>query len=139
MRLELRGAGWIVNPHVQHDLAADYTSATMNVSVEVGGQSAGTGFALHVTITDPTNKTVGSDKVNCPDLGKFCTGAHTSLAAPQLWSPESPMQHTAHIVSHTITVRFAYAGIRATSCSSCLSIELHGYADRSSSILLAQS
>ena len=48
---------------MQHDLASDYKSATVNVSVEVGGQSAGTGFALRVTFTDPANKTVGSDKV----------------------------------------------------------------------------
>ena len=97
--MELRGTGWIVNPHVQHDLASDYKSATVNVTVEVGGQSAGTGFSLRVTFTDPTNKTVGSDTVDCPDLGHFCTGAHTSLEAPPLWSPKSPMQHTAHIVN----------------------------------------
>ena len=48
---------------MQHDLASDFKSATVNVSVEVGGQSAGTGFALRVTFTDPANKTVGSDKV----------------------------------------------------------------------------
>jgi hypothetical protein len=112
--LELRGSGWIINPHVQHDLAADYKSATVNVTIEVGGQDAGTGFTLRVTFTDPTNKTVGSDEVDCPDLGRFCTGVRTSLAAPQLWSPGSPMQHTAHIVSHTIafTVCVWYSEIR---------------------------
>ena len=52
-------AGWIVNPHVQHELASDYKSATVNVTVEVGGQSAGTGFAMRVTFTDPADIAVG--------------------------------------------------------------------------------
>ena len=36
-------------------------------------------------------------QVDCPDLGRFCTGAHATLTTPPLWSPESPAQHTATI------------------------------------------
>jgi hypothetical protein len=52
-----------VNPHVQHELASDYKSATVNVTVEVGGQSAGTGFAMRVTFTDPADIAVGGQVI----------------------------------------------------------------------------
>ena len=52
--------------------------------------------------------------MDCPDLGRFCTGAHATLTTPPLWSPESPAQHTATIeligssgaVLDSVAVRF---------------------------------
>jgi beta-galactosidase/beta-glucuronidase len=98
VRLESRGAGWIVAPHVQHALASSSGgSATVNVTVEVGGQAAGTGFQLRVQYLDAANRTVGGLTADCPDLGRHCGVPNTQLTRPDLWSPGSPQQYTAHL------------------------------------------
>jgi beta-galactosidase/beta-glucuronidase len=148
--LDLRGVGWIMHPHVRHKLSSSGPfsggvnySASVNVSIEVGGQSAGTGFQMRVTLFDPLNKTVSAPQsVNCPDLGSACTGADATLFVPALWSPRSPMQHTAKIelisaggsVIDSVSVRFGVRQLEVIGYHWKLNGEwlyLHGYGDDS--------
>jgi hypothetical protein len=118
VRLESRAAaGWIVHPHVQHDLSAPgYDAATVNVSVEIGrhhshgggggASAAPLALSMDVTIVDPANNTVGHARTPCvvsdnwggPGGGSVCTSSDFNLQNPPLWSPATAMnQHTALI------------------------------------------
>lgn len=105
VRLEARGPGWIVAPHVQHELASPgLGSAVVNVSIEVGGHEAsGTGFKLRVSYRDPANQPVAGHggpaviTADCPDLGLYCSVPSIRIPDPQLWSPRTPQQYSATI------------------------------------------
>ena len=95
--LEARGKVWIEAPHVQHVVASTYDSASVNVSVTVGGGASAAAVALRVVYVDPNNKTVGQTHVACTSSPR-CTVPDIMLGgSPPLWSPSTPMQHTAFI------------------------------------------
>lgn len=107
--LEARGKAWIEAPHVQHTVASSYDSASVNVSVAVGGGA--TAVALRVVFVDPNNKTVGQAHAACmtsQHSSRSVAGSagpidHCSVpdvmlsGSPPLWSTSSPSQHTAFI------------------------------------------
>ena len=63
--LESRGKAWIDAPHVQHAVASTYDSATVNVSVTIGGNAGAGAVALRVVYVDPSNRTVGQAHAAC--------------------------------------------------------------------------
>ena len=94
--LEARGKAWIEAPHVQHTVASSYDSASVNVSVTVGGGLAAPAVALRVVYVDPHNRTVGQAHTACTKAA-HCSVPDVTLSHAPLWSPSSPAQHTAFL------------------------------------------
>ena len=94
--LESRGKAWIDAPHVQHAVASTYDSASVNVSVTIGGNAGAGAVALRVVYVDPSNRTVGQAHAACA-ASSHCSVPDATLKTPPLWSPDSPAQHTAFL------------------------------------------
>jgi beta-galactosidase len=98
--LESRAAAWIVDPHVQFELSPAYDAATLNVTVAVEtaatAQQSPHSLSLEVSYLDAANHTLANVSKACTP--PVCIGGQSTLQSPALWSPTSPVLHTAIIV-----------------------------------------
>eukprot|EP01052_Picozoa_sp_SAG31_P001085 SAG31_NODE_35_length_31836_cov_10.841352_4_plen_1036_part_00 len=143
VRLESRSKAWIVDPHIQHGVPASLDSATINASITIGGSSGGgSGLSLRATYAiAATNTTVGQVHASCSSAN-VCNVPNIAVNAPQLWSPRSPVLHTALLqlvdstgtIYDSVTLRFGLKRFEIVGIHWKLNGEwlyLHGYGDDS--------